>query len=743
MTKVLKVIPLLVALVLLATIPAIASAETKSSVDGSRIMAQQGPPSVSMSVSPDAKMNVRLNLPVSVTAMFSEPVSGFTLGDIRVVNGTASGLSGSDGDDVYMFEVTPTSLGKVTVDIAAGVATNGEGTGNTPAPQLSLGIPYDFDGTGGISRAETIAAIRDYFDGNINRGQAIAVIRFYFSPPAEPEPGISDDCIQTVSSDGTLNGQWASGCDSETRSGSHARYYTFTLDVSSEVTVRLESSAANTHLYLRRGDATSGTALHENDDHGGSTRVSQIQETLAAGSYTVEATTYSAGATGAFTLTISGLSGATPTDPALLRYAADNAGGPGAIYVGDINQLVGPAPGGHLSSSLGDDDGMVPLDSLRDHLWLYESSYYRSLLDRANLTEPTPLTSTGWSIEILYACINRSLPHCRLIELYWAPNLEARTNGQLKLDVTSLPELGVAGPDTLHFVSDGILSMADIYPVYVAGELPAIGVQSLWGIYPDWVTAYLSQTDMHPQLEAMVAEATGGGIIVNHNWYAGNDQYLFSKKALRTLADFEGLKTRSHSSSLSGWIRGMGADPEFRAFAAVYTALERGIIDAGVGGATSGHGQRWYEVTDYLNGPLRSLLSSNNVINADVWNDIPADLQQIFIEEGAKAELEQLRLTSIQNVIYVQRNIYAGLTLVEFSPELLDHSFDVAVIEHVIPGWLNRVGYPGAGDNAVAMFNEHVGPYVGLRIESDGSVAQVPISQGPHARNTMEQVLTK
>ena len=741
MTKVLKVIPLLVALVLLASVPAAISAKTENSGGALRTTVGQVAPSVSISA--DANAQVRLNSPVSVTVRFSEPVSGFTLSDIRVVNGAASNFSGSDGDSVYTFDVTPTSLDKVTVDIATGVARDVEGNYNTAARRLSLGIPYDFDGSGGIGRTETIAAIRDYFDGNITRAQAIAVIRLYFSPPAEPGPEPSDDCIQTVSSDGTLNGQWASGCDSETRSGSHARYYTITLDASSEVTVRLESSVANAHLYLRRGDATSGTALHENDDHGGSTRVSQIQETLAAGSYTVEATTYSAGATGAFTLTISGLSGATPTDPALLRYAADNAGGPGAIYVGDINQLVGPAPGGHLSSSLGDDDGMVPLDSLRDHLWLYESSYYRSLLDRANLTEPTPLTFTGESIEIRYACINRSVPHCRLIELYWAPNLEARTNGQLKLDVTSFPELGVAGPDTLHFVSDGILSMADIYPVYVAVELPAIGVQSLWGIYPDWVTAYLSQTDMHPQLEAMVAEATGGGIIVNHNWYAGNDQFLFSKKALRTLADFEGLKTRSHSSSLSGWIRGMGADPEFRAFAAVYTALERGIIDAGVTGATSGHGQRWYEVTDYLNGPLRSLLSSNNVINADVWDDIPADLQQIFIEEGAKSELEQLRLTSIQNVIGVQRNIDAGMTLVEFSPELADHSFDVAVIEHVIPGWLNRVGYPGQGDNAVAMFNEHVGPYVGLRIESDGSVAQVPISQGPHARNTMEQVLTK
>ena len=747
MTKVLKVIPLLLALVLLASVPAAISAKTENSGGALRTTVGQVAPSVSISA--DANAQVRLNLPVSVTVRFSEPVSGFTLSDIRVVNGAASNFSGSDGDSVYTFDVTPTSLDKVAVDIAAGVARDGEGNYNTAARRLSLGIPYDFDGSGGIGRTETIAAIRDYFDGNITRAQAIAVIRLYFSPPAEPGPEPSDDCIQTVSSDGTLNGQWASGCDSETRSGSHARYYTITLDASSEVTVRLESSVANAHLYLRRGDATSGTALHENDDHGGSTRVSQIQETLAAGSYTVEATTYSAGATGAFTLTISGLSGATPTDPALLRYAADNAGGPGAIYVGDINQLVGPAPGDHDSRRnsrriLGDDDGMVPLDALQDHLWLYESSYYRSLLDRANLTDPTPLTSTGESIEVQHACIHRLLLPCRFIELYWAPNLEARSNGQLKLVVSSFPELGVSGLDTLQLVSDGTLSMADIYYGYVAGDLPAFGVQSLWGIYPDWETIYLSLTSMHPQLEAMVAEATGGGIIVNHNWYSGNDQFLFTKKALRTLADFEGLKTRSYSAALSDWIRGMGAEEaQFVPFADVYTALERGILHAGVTGASPGYGQQWYEVTDYLNGPLRSLLSTNNVINADVWNDIPADLQQIFIEEGAKAELEQLRLTSIQNVIGVQRNIDAGMTLVEFSPELLDHSFDVAVIEHVIPGWLNRLGYPGEGDNAVATFNEHVGPYVGLRIESDGSVAQVPISQGPHARNTMEQVLTK
>ena len=310
MTKVLKVIPLLLALVLLASVPAVISAKTENSSGALRTTVGQVAPSVSATASPGAQ--VRLNSPVSVTVTFSEPVSGFTVDDITVVNGTASSFSGSDGDAVYTFDVTPNSLGEVTVDIAAGVATDSDGAGNTPAPRLSLGIPYDFDGNGGISRAETIAAIRDYFGGNITRAQAIAVIRLYFSAPTGPGPGPSDDCIQTVSSDGTLNGQWAGGCESETRSGSHARYYTFTLDASSEVTVRLESSSANTYLYLRRGDATSGTALHENDDHDGTT-TSQITATLAAGAYTIEATTYSAGETGTFSLNLA-LMG-TPTTP--------------------------------------------------------------------------------------------------------------------------------------------------------------------------------------------------------------------------------------------------------------------------------------------------------------------------------------------------------------------------------------------------------------------------------------------
>ncbi len=99
MAKALKATLLLLALALLAAIPAVISANTEKNGVTFRITAQQAAPSVSISAG--ANVQVRLTSPVPVTATFSEPVSGFTLDDISVVNGTADGFSGSDADAVY------------------------------------------------------------------------------------------------------------------------------------------------------------------------------------------------------------------------------------------------------------------------------------------------------------------------------------------------------------------------------------------------------------------------------------------------------------------------------------------------------------------------------------------------------------------------------------------------------------------------------------------------------------------
>jgi len=130
-----------------------------------------------------------------------------------------------------------------------------------------------------------------------------------------PGPG-TDTCGETITADGTIPGAWAADCRSQERSGRYARYYTFTLPQQSAVTIDLESEV-DTYLYLRQGAARSGEAKYDNDDvdREGGDYDSQISETLPAGPYTIEATTYAENLTGTFTLTIRGLSGTT-TAPA-------------------------------------------------------------------------------------------------------------------------------------------------------------------------------------------------------------------------------------------------------------------------------------------------------------------------------------------------------------------------------------------------------------------------------------------
>ena len=66
----------------------------------------------------------------------------------------------------------------------------------------------------------------------------------------------------------------------------------------------------------RSGTAKSGATVAENDDKVSGNTNSEISQSLAAGTYTIEATTYPTATTGSFTLTVSGLSGTgggTPT----------------------------------------------------------------------------------------------------------------------------------------------------------------------------------------------------------------------------------------------------------------------------------------------------------------------------------------------------------------------------------------------------------------------------------------------
>ena len=130
-------------------------------------------------------------------------------------------------------------------------------------------------------------------------------------PPPDPEPEV-DRCVESISADGTIAGNWDGSCLSDRAApggtdGRYSRFYTFTLDEASDVTIMLESEE-DTYLYLLQGHGKDGAVLYEEDDidYPDNTN-SRLSERLEAGDYTIEATTYYAQKSGDFTLTFSGL----------------------------------------------------------------------------------------------------------------------------------------------------------------------------------------------------------------------------------------------------------------------------------------------------------------------------------------------------------------------------------------------------------------------------------------------------
>ena len=332
-------------------------------------------------------------------------------------------------------------------------------------------------------------------------------------------------------------------------------------------------------------------------------------------------------------------------------------------------------------------------------------------------TAPSSGGTTGESFEIQYVCVNRTLLPCKVIQEFMDA-VRAETDGQVDIQLTSYPELGISGFDMIRLLEDGTIGMGEIYSGFVGGEFPIFEAANLWGAYASVDEWFEASEALQEDIKSLVTRETGGGQIVGFNYYSGN--YFFTKKPLNTLADFKGVKTRSHSNVLSDLVNHMGADAQTMAFADVYPALERGVLDGAVTCGSCAVGQKWFEVTDYLTGPVPGTFAETFItFNATLWNSLPEDFQAIILAEGL-LHSDRAKAAALQADIEAEGQlIELGMEHSNFSPEMLALLKEGARLS-VIPNWAKRAGGPES--EAVKLYNSKVAPITGLYVASDGSV---------------------
>ena len=333
---------------------------------------------------------------------------------------------------------------------------------------------------------------------------------------------------------------------------------------------------------------------------------------------------------------------------------------------------------------------------------------------------PSSSGTTGESFEFQYVCVNRTLLPCQVVQEFM-DTVRTRTDGQIDIQLSSYPELGISGFDMIRLLEDGTIGLGEIYSGFVGGEFPVFEAANLWGVYDSVDQWFEASEALDEDILSLVKRETDGGQIVGFNYYSSN--YFFTKDPLTTLDDFEGVKTRTHSNVLSDLIGpdGLGANPQTMAFADVYPALERGVLDGAVTCGSCGIGQKWFEVTNHLTGPVAGTFAQTFItFNGKEWRSLPADFQAILLEEGVLHSARAKAAALDSDVESEGDLIELGMTHANFTPEMLV-ILKNAARDAVIPKWAERAG--GFESESVQLYNSKVGPITGLYVQPDGTVS--------------------
>jgi TRAP-type transport system periplasmic protein len=224
----------------------------------------------------------------------------------------------------------------------------------------------------------------------------------------------------------------------------------------------------------------------------------------------------------------------------------------------------------------------------------------------------------------------------------FADHVKEMSGGRLIVDALSGGSI-VAPTESLDAVSAGVLDAQQGGPGYWTGKDAAFAL--VGDLQGGWENPKQAREWMEQ----------GGGLQLVRELYRRYNVYfvtgawygvesLVSKKPIRTLADFKGLKLRAPVGIGQDIFRILGAAPVNLPGSEVYTALERGVIDASDWGTLSMNQELGYhKLAKYPTYPgFHSMPMSDVAVNLDRWNALPAELKKVF--EAAAQEFSQQML---------------------------------------------------------------------------------------------------
>ena len=239
----------------------------------------------------------------------------------------------------------------------------------------------------------------------------------------------------------------------------------------------------------------------------------------------------------------------------------------------------------------------------------------------------------------------------------------AASGGRLEIEPFSAGAV-VGVFETLDAVGAGVLDAQSSAPVYWSGK------DAGFSVIGDLNFAY-----QHPwQAEAwyyhrggldMLREAYAKYNIhpVGVSWWG--QEALVSKKPLKSTADFKGLKVRTPQGMFAEIITKLGASVIVVPGGEVYSALDKGVVDAADWGTESmNHRMGFFEVAKTSIKVGHSMPSQEFAVNKAKWDALPADLKALVsscVREWCWDQVQRVAVEDTQALANIRgKNATAG-----------------------------------------------------------------------------------
>lgn len=251
----------------------------------------------------------------------------------------------------------------------------------------------------------------------------------------------------------------------------------------------------------------------------------------------------------------------------------------------------------------------------------------------------------------------------------WAKELEARTNGRIKVEISWGQALGRM-EEYYDLAARGIADVTFVLLSFVGPD--RFPMADIIGLPWSFKNAEVGGPAMNELSNRGYFDKEFADVKLCVICSGENDIIIFKDKQVTTLADIKGIKLGTQSLWHEERAKALDAVPVALGFPDMVMALQTGIVEGYITGFGPVNFLKLYELTKYVTVPKFGTVTVGVVMNKDYYSKLPPDIQGIV--DGMKDEFALVFGKSSEADSQAgQKNFEAaGGQIVNWTPEALD-----------------------------------------------------------------------